>query len=135
MLKLLPNITFYYFFPIIKITQPMPEHKENRIIHEKISPDFERSIAHLENLMVVVCHFKNGPMEKADPPHSHLHEQITYIAEGELFFYKDKEEFRLKTGDLITVPSGVPHTIKTLSTYVRLIDSFNPIREDFLKED
>ena len=112
----------------------MAPYQENEIIHEKISPDFNRSIAHLENLMVVVCNFPNGPMENADPPHSHPHEQITYVAEGELFFYKDKKEIHLKKGDLITVPSGVPHTIKTLSNFVRLIDSFNPVRKDFLKQ-
>jgi unsaturated pyranuronate lyase len=113
----------------------MSSQKENKIIHEKISPDFERSIAHLDNLMVVVCQFKNGPMIKADPPHSHPHEQITYVAEGELIFYKGQEELHLKRGDLITIPSGVPHTIKTLNTYVELIDSFNPVRKDFLKKD
>ena len=62
----------------------MDHFKEKKTIHEKISPDFERSIAYLDNIMVVVCDFKNGPMNKPDPPHSHPHEQITYVADGEL---------------------------------------------------
>ena len=113
----------------------MAENKENRIIHEVISPGYERSIAHLENLMVTICDFTDGPMNNPDPPHSHPHEQITYVAEGELLFFKGDKEHHLVKGDIITIPSGTPHCIKTLSGYVRLIDSFHPVRKDFLKED
>jgi len=113
----------------------MKSNDENQIIHEKISPGYERSIAYLENLMVTVCDFTNGPALSPDPPHSHPHEQITYVAEGELIFYKGDIELHLVKGDLLTVPSGVPHCIKTLTSHVKLIDSFNPVRKDFLKQD
>ena len=112
----------------------MPAYKENRIIHEKVSPGYERNIAYLENLMVVVCDFTNGPMKSPDSPHSHPHEQITYVAEGELFFFKGEKENRLVKGEIITVPSGMPHCIQTISSHVRLVDSFNPIRKDFLNK-
>ena len=112
----------------------MPADKNNRIIHEKVSPVFERRIAHLENLMVVVCDFTNGPMKNPDPPHSHPHEQITYVAEGKLLFFKGDKEHQMAKGDIITVPSDVPHCIQTISSHVKLIDSFNPIRKDFLKQ-
>lgn len=85
----------------------MPVYKENPIIHEKVSPGYERNIAYLDNLMVIVCDFKNGPMKSPDPPHSHPHEQITYVAEGELFFFKDEKKHHLVKGNIITVPSGV----------------------------
>ena len=102
------------------------------MIEQKISKSFKRTIVHLENVMVVVCDFSNGPMDESDPLHSHVHEQITYVAEGELFFYKDGTELHLKKGDLITIPSGVQHCVRTLSKDVRLIDSFSPVRRDFL---
>jgi hypothetical protein len=35
---------------------------------------------------------------------------------------------------MFTAPSDVPHCIQTLSQHVRLIDTFSPIREDFLKK-
>jgi mannose-6-phosphate isomerase-like protein (cupin superfamily) len=110
----------------------MPTSKGNRIIHQKISPGYERTIAHLDNLMVVVCDFTNGPMKSPDPPHSHPHEQITYVAEGELIFFKEEQEHHLLKGDMITVLPGVPHCIQTISSDVRLIDSFHPVRKDFL---
>ena len=112
----------------------MTDYKENQIIHEKLSHGNERRIAYLENLMVVVFDFTNGPMKSADPPHSHPHEQITYVADGELFFFKGEKKHHLEKGDMIAIPSGIPHCIQTISIHVRLIDSFNPVRKDFLKQ-
>jgi quercetin dioxygenase-like cupin family protein len=111
----------------------MPVFKEEETIPEKVSSTFERRVNNLEKLMVVVCDFTGGPADKPDPPHSHPHEQITYVAEGELFFFTGDEKHHLKRGDVYTVPSGMPHCIQTLSSHVRLVDSFTPLREDFIK--
>ena len=84
--------------------------------------------------MTVVLDIDNGPWAAPDPYHSHPHEQTTYIADGELLFLSEGDEPRhVRAGDLIAVPSGVPHSIQLLSPRARLVDSFNPIREDFLK--
>ncbi|QZT37996.1 cupin domain-containing protein [Halosquirtibacter xylanolyticus] len=104
----------------------------NSPIFTEIAPGIFRKITHLNDLMVVVIDFKNPPMEKPDPFHSHPHEQITYVAKGSLKFFIENEEFLLKEGDTIAIPAGKNHTIQTLSQGVRLIDSFSPIREDFL---
>jgi len=112
----------------------MHPSNEESLIREKVSPIFERTIAHLENLMVVVCEFTGGPAKEPDPPHSHPHEQITYVAEGELFFFRGEEKLKLSKGDMVTLPSGVPHCIQTLCERVVLIDSFSPVRKDFLKK-
>ena len=107
--------------------------KEKMIPPEKLSPTFERRIAHLNKLMIVVCDFMNGPAEEPDKPHSHPHEQITYVAEGDLYLFMNEEKHFLTKGDIFTVPSGIPHCIQTISPHVRLIDTFSPVREDFLK--
>lgn len=106
--------------------------KESLTAAEKISPSFERRITFLNNLMIVVCDFTNGPATEPDKPHSHPHEQITYVAEGDLYLFLGEEKHSLTKGDIFTVPSGVPHCIQTLSEHVRLIDTFSPIREDFI---
>jgi quercetin dioxygenase-like cupin family protein len=62
----------------------------------------------------------------------HPHEQVSYVAAGELILVMGEEKTRLPAGDLFTVPPNVPHAVQTLSANVRLIDAFNPIREDFL---
>lgn len=112
----------------------MPVIKQKETTPQKISATFERRIAHLNNLMVVVCDFTNGPAPEPDLPHSHPHEQITYVAEGDLFLFIGEEKHYLTKGDIFTVPSGLPHYIQTISKNVRLVDSFSPVREDFLKK-
>lgn len=112
----------------------MPVYKQKTTEPERLSDTFERRITHLKNLMVVVCDFTNGPAPQPDPPHSHSNEQICYVAEGELFLFLGDEKHHLTQGDMFTVPSGVPHCIQTISKHVRLIDSFSPVREDFLKK-
>lgn len=107
---------------------------ESKTKPEKLSPFFERRIANLEKLMVVVCDFTNGPAAEPDKPHSHSHEQISYVAEGELFLFLGKEKHHLTKGDIFTVPPDIPHCIQNISSFVRLIDSFSPVREDFLKK-
>jgi len=107
--------------------------KESETTPEITSPVFKRRIANLDNLMVVVCDFTNGPALEPDKPHSHHHEQISYVAEGELFLFLGNEKHRLTKGDIFTVPSDIPHCIQTISSFVRLVDSFSPVREDFLK--
>jgi quercetin dioxygenase-like cupin family protein len=100
---------------------------------DPVRPGFSRRIVQTSQLMTVVLDIDNGPWDTPDPFHSHPHEQITYIAEGELLFLTEGEETRkLVAGDLFAVPSGIPHAIQLLSQRARLIDTFHPIREDFL---
>lgn len=103
---------------------------------EKFREGFERRIVHTRDLMTVVLDIDNGPWTAPDPYHAHPHEQITYLAEGEILFLAEGQEpVRMTAGDLFAVPSGVPHSIQLLSTRARLVDTFNPIREDFLAQN
>jgi quercetin dioxygenase-like cupin family protein len=92
----------------------------------------ERRLGHTDNLMIVVVDLNDGPKAQPDPPHSHPHEQVSYVAEGEILFVTDGEQTRLGPGDVFLVPSGMPHSIQQLTEHVRLVDCFTPIREDFL---
>ena len=99
----------------------------------QLAPGLRRKLIHSDNLMMVIVEFTNGPAEVPDPFHDHPHEQVSYIAEGELIlFIQGVGEQKLKKGDLFAVPGGIPHTVQTLSPVVRIIDSFTPLREDFL---
>jgi quercetin dioxygenase-like cupin family protein len=100
---------------------------------EQIREGAERRIGHTDNLMMVVIDFDDGPKDHADPPHSHPHEQVCYVAEGEIVFLMDDQQTGLGPGDMFLVPSGRPHSIQQLTEHVRLVDCFTPIREDFLK--
>jgi len=93
----------------------------------------ERRLGHTDNLMIVVVDFHDGPKEEPDPPHSHPHEQVSYVAEGEILFVMDGQKTHLVPGDVFMVPSGRPHSIQQLTGHVRLVDCFTPIRDDFLQ--
>jgi len=94
----------------------------------------ERRLAHTGSLMIVVVDLDDGPCEQPDPPHAHLHEQASYVAEGEVLFFMDGRSTHLRPGDVYLVPSGRPHAIQQLTPHVRLVDCFTPIREDFVEE-
>lgn len=106
---------------------------QEEVVRETIKPGRTRYLTHTNDLMMVVMDFSDGPCNLPDPPHSHPHEQITYVASGELVFFVGDTPHQLKAGDMIAIPSNVPHTIQLLTPTVRLIDTFSPIREDFLK--
>ncbi|KJS03076.1 MAG: hypothetical protein VR65_02195 [Desulfobulbaceae bacterium BRH_c16a] len=107
--------------------------KENNMDKEIIGPERKRYLGHTDQLMMVVIDFYDGPGEAADPPHSHPHEQISYVAAGELIVHIGDDSTRLGPGDIFTVPPNVAHTVQLLSKHVRLVDTFTPLREDFLK--
>ena len=100
---------------------------------EKIREGAERRVGHTGDLMIVVIDLYDGPKAQPDPPHSHPHEQVSYVAEGEILFLMDDQRTRLGPGDMFLVSSGKPHSIQQLTEHVRLVDCFTPIREDFLK--
>jgi len=100
---------------------------------EEIGGGVFRRVNHLEKLMMAVIDFTGGPMKQADPFHSHPHEQISYVSEGRLEVFIGKEMSVLEKGDTFRVPSSVPHTVRTLTEHVRLVDSFSPVREEFIK--
>jgi quercetin dioxygenase-like cupin family protein len=107
--------------------------KQVELTPQVIAQRRTRYLAHTDNLMMAVIDFNDGPTSEPDPPHSHPHEQISYVASGEINFFLEDEPVRLGPGDMFTVPANVPHTVQLLSEYVRLIDTFTPIREEFLK--
>jgi quercetin dioxygenase-like cupin family protein len=106
--------------------------KRSEVAKETIAEGRTRFLAQTDRLMTAVIDFRDGPTSEPDPPHSHPHEQITYVAEGEIFFCLENEKHHLRAGDLFTVPGNVPHSVQLLSDKVRLVDTFTPIREDFL---
>lgn len=100
---------------------------------EEVREGVFRKIVYLEKIMTVMIEFRNGPWSDAEPFHSHPHEQTCYIAQGEIVLFCEGEaDQHLMEGDLFYIPSGKKHTIKVLSPMARLIDSFSPIRQDFI---
>ena len=99
----------------------------------QLAPGLRRKLIHTDKLMLVVVEFSSGPAVVPDPFHHHPHEQVSYIAEGELIlFVEGVGKQQLQKGDLFAIPSGIPHTVQTLTPVVRIIDCFTPLRKEFL---
>ncbi len=91
-------------------------------------------VAHGENAMLLAVEFSDCPTDEPIPLHSHPHEQITYVVEGEIIFYLDGEPHRMQAGDMIVTPPNVPHTIRMLSPRFRAVDVFTPLRDDLIAQ-
>lgn len=62
--------------------------------------------------------------------HSHPHEQIGYMVEGEAEFIVQGRSFRVRAGQMWRLPGGVPHKVVNGDHPMRAIDVFYPVRED-----
>src|SRR5690349_8600753 len=70
------------------------------------------------------------------PKHSHENEQLTYILEGALHFWigdDEKEEVVVRAGEVLHIPSLVPHKAEALEDTLD-VDVFSPPREDWLNK-
>lgn len=65
------------------------------------------------------------------PLHSHENEQISYLLEGALKFIIDGREINLRGGEVLIIPSNVPHIVEALEDTVAL-DIFCPPRADWI---
>jgi len=67
------------------------------------------------------------------PAHSHPHEQLGLIVEGEFEMTIAGERRMLRPGDTYVIPGGVPHGGRTRAGRALVLDVFYPLREDYLK--
>ena len=64
--------------------------------------------------------------------HSHPHEQVGMLLEGEAVFIVGGERRTLRPGDMYRIPGNVRHQVIALGRPVKALDVFHPIREDYL---
>lgn len=64
------------------------------------------------------------------PMHSHVHEQVSQILEGEFEMTIGGKTKIHKPGSVLVIPSNVEHCGKSI-TACKILDIFNPVREDY----
>jgi len=97
------------------------------LIPKEIVSGISGYYAHGENLTFGYVEIKAGSKL---PEHHHVHEQITYILEGQLDMIIGSEHFSLTEGMFHIIPSHTAHSA-IAQTNVKAIDVFNPVREDY----
>ncbi len=95
---------------------------------EVMNPKIWRKVITGEKAMVAqVFIAKDGVV----PTHQHESEQLTYIVEGALKFELEGMEVVVRAGEVLHIPSSVPHRAVALEDTLDL-DIFSPIRLDWL---
>lgn len=94
---------------------------------KEIVPGFKGRFIHSENMTFVYWDIE---ADASLPEHSHPHEQVISVIEGELDLTVDNKIKKIGPGSVIIVPPNAVHSGKAL-TNSRIIDVFYPIREDY----
>jgi len=68
------------------------------------------------------------------PEHSHPHEQVAHVIDGQFELTIDGESQVLKAGSVGVIPGGASHSGKALIDCF-IIDAFHPVREDYRQQN
>jgi len=102
----------------------------NKVEREKLNDLIDREMVVGDKLMLARVFLKKGAHV---PQHYHHNEQVTYILEGALMVAIDGKEIVGHAGEVLCIPSNMPHEAWALEDTLDL-DVFNPPREDWLNK-
>jgi len=102
----------------------------SQVERERLNDKIDREMLHGEKLMLARVFMKKGAHV---PKHQHHNEQVTYILEGALKFAIDGKEIVVKAGEVLCIPSNMPHEAWAEEDTLDL-DVFTPPREDWLSK-
>ena len=98
---------------------------------EPVTDVIDRKVVTGDRMMMAHVYIKKDAVV---PKHSHDNEQLTYILEGALHFWigeDGSEEVTVNAGEVLHIPSNVPHRAQALVDTLDL-DVFSPPRQDWL---
>ena len=65
------------------------------------------------------------------PRHSHPHEQLGIVIEGQIEFTVADQKQVLGPGEVYVIPGDVEHEARTFDHPVKVMDVFSPVREEY----
>ena len=102
------------------------------IERETVTNGIARQLFTGKHMMLAHVHLDKGAVV---PTHSHDNEQLTWIMRGSMKFWvgegDDIKELVLSAGDVVYLPSNVPHKAEALEDTLD-VDVFSPPRQDWL---
>lgn len=96
--------------------------------HHRIFPGVDIYTTSCEQMMLSLVEMQAGAVVEE---HSHPHEQMGLMLEGEATFTIGGETQIVRTGQMWRIPGGVVHKVVNGDKPLRAIDIFHPIREDY----
>ena len=106
-------------------------HRWADIEPEQLDPLVTRQYIVGAHIMLARLALKKGAHV---PLHHHFHEQISHVVEGALNFLIDGSQVTVRAGEILCIPSHLPHEVVALEDSVAL-DIFNPPRQDWIDGD
>jgi len=113
----------------------MPEKAElytwDSMPKENLTPLLDRRVISGDRMMIAQVLLKK---DSVVPMHHHENEQITHVLSGTLRFLlgeNQDEEVIVRSGEVLVIPSNLPHSATALEDTVD-IDVFCPPRSDWL---
>ena len=102
-------------------------HDWAKIAESEPLPGFVGKILHSDSMSFALWTIRAGSVL---PEHSHVHEQVVHMIEGDFEIVIDGEARRLGPGMVAVIPSNARHSARAL-TDCRILDAFQPVREDY----
>jgi quercetin dioxygenase-like cupin family protein len=96
---------------------------------EHLNPLIDRQFVAGDRSMLARIILRKGSIV---PLHSHDNEQITYVLEGALKFVIEGKDLIVRSGEVLVIPSNLPHSAEAMEDTVDL-DIFCPPREDWIR--
>ena len=103
------------------------QHDLKNIPVREILPGFRGQFIHSDHMTLVYWSIDPG---KGIPTHSHPHEQVVNLLEGELELIVAGTRHVLTPGQIYAIPGHVEHSARAI-TPTRVLDVFSPVREDY----
>ncbi|HLP39047.1 cupin domain-containing protein [Lacibacter sp.] len=102
-------------------------HHLNSIPSKEMFPGYNGKFVHTGTSTIAFWDIiANSPI----PEHSHFHEQIMHVIEGEFELTVDGKTELLTAGAVVTIPGNIKHGGKAI-TNCKVIDVFMPEREEY----
>jgi len=96
--------------------------------HHNIFSGVDIFTAHTDRLMISFVEFEPDAVVEE---HSHPHDQMGILIEGQLEFFIGEERRVLALGEMWRIPGGVLHRAVAGPSGAKALDVFHPVREDY----
>ena len=103
-------------------------YKWDDVVLEEVRDGISRKFIAGDREMVAQITLKRGAIV---PTHSHESEQLTYVLTGALKFTLDGRDVTVRPGELLRIPSWMPHSAEAVE-YTFELELLSTIRQDWI---